>query len=29
MSITYASAATDVTANEDRILKKYRRTRSF
>jgi hypothetical protein len=28
-SITYATAATDLTANEDRILKKYRRTRSF
>jgi hypothetical protein len=29
VSITYAAGASDVTANEDRILKKYRRTRSF
>jgi hypothetical protein len=30
MSITYSAASTDVTlANEERILKKYRRTRSY
>jgi len=29
MQIDYATAAGDVTKNEDRILKKYRRTRSF
>jgi hypothetical protein len=28
-SITYAAGASDVTANEERILKKYRRTRSY
>ena len=29
LSITYAAGAGDVTSNEDRILKKCRRTRSF
>jgi hypothetical protein len=29
LSIDYATAAGDLTANELRILRKYRRTRSF